>query len=392
MTGPAGGGQRGRAAAGGGERAGAAAAGGGERAGAAAAAGGERAGAAAAGGDERAGAAAAGGGERAGAAAAGGGERAGAAAAGGGERAGAAAAGGGERAGAAAGRTGVASEFEQLRPYLLRLAYSHLGSLAEAEDVVQEAWLRLERVDRTEIRDLRAWLTTTVARLSLGALTSARARRERYVGTWLPEPVVADGAGGEDPSDRITLDESVSMAMLVVLESLSPAERSAFLLHDVFGYSFEEVATIVGRTAAACRQLGSRARRRVEEQRPRYPASAQEQREIVEAFTTAVANGDIQALLGLLDPDVELRSDGGGLVPAARNVLRGSDRIVRALAGMVRHYVGAYEVVPVEVNGAAGLMLHTAEATSVVALTVDGGLIRSIDVIRNPEKLRHVRT
>src|SRR5689334_14687199 len=158
--------------------------------------------------------------------------------------------------------TVVSDEFERLRPYLLRVAYSHLGSLAEAEDVVQEAWLRLTRASREEIRDLPAWLTTTVSRLALDALTSARARRERYVGQWLPEPLVTD-LGDEDPAEAAALDESVSMALLLVLERLTPAERTAFLLHDVFGLSFEEVAGVVRRSPAAVRQLASRARHHV---------------------------------------------------------------------------------------------------------------------------------
>jgi RNA polymerase sigma-70 factor, ECF subfamily len=293
-------------------------------------------------------------------------------------------------AGAAGGGPGAASEFEQFRPYLLRVAYSHLGSVSEAEDVVQEAWLRFGRVDRAEIRDLRPWLTTTVARLAIDALTSARARREQYVGTWLPEPVVESAGAGGEPAGRVTLDESVSMAMLVVLEALSPAERSSFLLHDVFGYSFDEVAIIVGRSPAACRQLATRARRRVEEQRPRYPASSREHRELVQAFARAAIDGDIEGLLGLLDPDVEFRSDGGGLVPAARAELRGADRVIRVLAGMVRHYAGEFSMTIAEVNGAAGLLIDTNEGSTVVALTVDAGRVRTIDVIRNPDKLRHV--
>ncbi|MGH2894420.1 MAG: RNA polymerase sigma factor SigJ, partial [Solirubrobacteraceae bacterium] len=209
------------------------------------------------------------------------------------------------------------AEFDRLRPYLLRVAYSHLGSLSEAEDLVQEAWLRLSRADRGEIRDLRAWLTTVISRLALDALTSARARRERYVGPWLPEPLVRDADNGSDPAQRTDLDEDVSMAMLIVLESLSPAERGAFLLHDVFGYSFEEVARIVDRTPAATRKLAARARAAVESRRPRYPARTEEQREIVQAFLHASQNGDIAGLLALLDPSVTYRSDGGGLVSAA---------------------------------------------------------------------------
>jgi RNA polymerase sigma-70 factor, ECF subfamily len=282
-------------------------------------------------------------------------------------------------------------EFERLRPYLLRVAYSHLGSLGEAEDVVQEAWLRLERAERTEIRDLRAWLTTVVARLAIDALTSARARREHYVGTWLPEPLVETGREDEDLADRVTLDESVSMALLVVLESLTPPERSAFLLHDVFGYSFEQVAGIVGRSPEASRQLAARARRHVEAGRPRYPATAAQQREVLEAFLSAAGSGDVDALLALLDPEVEYRSDGGGRVAAVAQVLRGAERVASMLAAMAAHYREAFEAVVVEVNGAPGLLVvEGGDTVSVVALTVDAGRVRAIDVIRNPDKLRHL--
>jgi RNA polymerase sigma-70 factor (ECF subfamily) len=280
-------------------------------------------------------------------------------------------------------------EFERLRPYLRRIAYSHLGSVSEAEDVVQEAWLRLERAERPGIRDLRGWLATVVARLAIDALTSARARREHYIGTWLPEPLVAT-RGDEDLADRVTLDESVSMALLVVLESLTPAERSAFLLHDVFGYSFEKVAGIVGRSPQAARQLAARARRHVEAARPRFPATAAQQRQLLEAFLAAAASGDLEALLALLDPQVEYRSDGGGRVPAAGQVLRGAERVANALVAMAAHYRGALEVAVVEVNGAPGLLVEGQGTVSVVALTVDAGRIRAIDVIRNPDKLRHL--
>jgi RNA polymerase sigma-70 factor, ECF subfamily len=281
----------------------------------------------------------------------------------------------------------IASDFEALRPYLLRVAYSHLGTLGEAEDVVQEAWLRLVRTDRAEIRELRAWLTTVVSRLALDALTSARARRERYIGPWLPEPVVAGGAIGEDPARRVDLDESVSMALLIVLESLSPAERSSFLLHDVFGYSFDEVAVVVGRTPQATRQLASRARHAVEARRPRYPATTDEQRAVVEAFLAATENGDIATLLGLLDPNVSFCSDGGGLVSAARTVFTGAERVARILTAMATHLGAQFRASGVLINGTPGLLLRTRDSPSVVSFTLDRGWITEIDVIRNPEKL-----
>ena len=280
----------------------------------------------------------------------------------------------------------LAEQFEQLRPYLRRVAYSHLGSLSEAEDVVQDAWLRLEGSNPDEIRDLRAWLTTVVSRLSLDVLTSARARREQYVGPWLPEPVVD---AGDDPSHKTDLDESVSMALLVVLESLSPAERSAFLLHDVFGYSFEEVARVVERTPEATRQLASRGRRAVEARRPRYPANDDEQRAAVEAFLTAAREGDIARLIELLDPDVVVTGDGGGLVPAVRTVI-GAERVVQMFMAFTKRFPD-FDGRIVDVNGAPGAVTVADGDVSVLAFTLDGGRITALDVVRNPEKLGSLR-
>jgi RNA polymerase sigma-70 factor (ECF subfamily) len=282
----------------------------------------------------------------------------------------------------------LAAEFEALRPQLTRVAYGMLGSLAEAEDIVQEAWLRLGRADRAEIDDLRAWLTTVVGRLALDALGSARARRESYVGEWLPEPVV------EEDGDEPTLDESVSTALLVVLERLSPAERTAFLLHDVFDLPFEKVAAVVGRSPAAVRQLAARARAHVEAGQPRFPAGAEEEARIVAAFAVAWQEGDHEALLGLLDPDAVMRSDGGGKVPAAGKPLVGADRIIRALMGFARA-AARHGVEPqgrfARVNGSAGLVILERGATNVYSLTIDAGRITAIDVVRNPDKLRGLR-
>jgi RNA polymerase sigma-70 factor (ECF subfamily) len=257
----------------------------------------------------------------------------------------------------------LAVAFDEQRPRLLRLAYASTGSLAEAEDCVQEAWLRLQRAaGKDTIRDLGAWLTTTVSRLALDALGSAKARRERYAGPWLPEPIVENP--GADPADRVTLDESVSMALLVVLETLSPAERTAFLLHDVFGLPFEEVAEVVGRSPAAVRQLASRARRHVRGDGPRVPPSQAEQAELLDAFTGACAGGDLDRLVVLLDPDVVL-------LGYARRPPR---RMRTAL-----------------VNGAPGLVMRDADGVlTVLALTVDAGRVTAIDVVRNPDKLTAV--
>lgn len=300
----------------------------------------------------------------------------------------------------------LAAAFERERPYLRRIAYGTLGSLAEADDVVQEAWLRLQRADAGQILDLRAWLTTVVGRLALDALSSARSRRERYVGPWLPEPLVerlgATGEGfagggaatrslGEDPADRVTLDESVTTALLVVLERLSPAERSAFVLHDVFGLSFGEVAEVVGRSPAAVRQLASRARRHVDAGTPRFPASRDEHARIVAAFAAAWQAGDVDGLLEVLDPEVVFTSDGGGVVTAARKPIEGSERVLRALLGFARtprrrELRASFELV----NGLPGFVTDDGEVLSVFSCTVDAGRIVAIDVVRNPHKLAHV--
>jgi RNA polymerase sigma-70 factor (ECF subfamily) len=278
--------------------------------------------------------------------------------------------------------------FEAHRGRLLRVAYATVGSVPEAEDCVQEAWLRLQAQDPASIRDLGAWLTTTVSRLAYDTLGSARARRERYVGPWLPEPLVED-FGDSDPAQRVTLDESVSMALLVVLERLSPAERTAFLLHDVFGMAFEEVADVVGRTPAAVRQLASRARRHVEDGRPRFPPTQAEQQRLVTAFAAACGNGDVQQLAALLDPDVVWRADGGGKVTAAYPAAGGAQTVARMLLALARRPPRSMRMAAV--NGAPGLVMRDADGVlTVIAITVDAGRITALDVMRNPDKLTTV--
>jgi len=276
--------------------------------------------------------------------------------------------------------------FEEHRTHLLRVGYRITGSLADAEDAVQEAWLRWH-AQSDDVRDERAWLTTVVGRVCLDRLRSAAVRRERYVGPWLPEPVVNADPDEADPARKVDLDESVSMALLVVLESLSPAERSAFLLHDVFGYSFSEVAQIVGRTPAATRQLATRGRHAVEARRPRYPAGLEQQRELVAAFQAAAQEGDVGCLIELLDPAVTFRSDGGGVVNAARTVFTGAQRVARIFTAMAGHFGEQYVMRPIVVNGAPGLLLDTGAYPSVIAFSIDQGRISEIDVVRNPEKL-----
>lgn len=282
----------------------------------------------------------------------------------------------------------LTAAFTAERARLVRVAYATLGSLSEAEDVVQEAWVRLERVEDPEaIRVPAAWLTTTVSRLALDALGSARARRERYVGTWLPEPLVAEV--GDDPADRVTLDETVGLALLVVLERLSPAERTAFLLHDVFGLGFDEVAAVVGRSPAATRQLAARARRHVEEGRPRFPPTREQQAEVVQAFAHASAEGDLETLMTLLDPGVVWRSDGGGKVKTSQKVQVGAAKVARGMVALSRR--PPLSARPADVNGTPGIVMRDADGVlSVLAFAIDDGRITAIDIIRNPDKLEGV--
>lgn len=284
----------------------------------------------------------------------------------------------------------LAADFQSHRPHLLRVAYATLGSIAEAEDVVQDAWLRLERAGGpgAGVHDLRAWLTTVVGRLALDALGSARARRERYVGQWLPEPIVEPIAAA-DPADRVTLDESIALALMIALERLSPAERTAFLLHDVFGLSFAEVGEAVGRTPAATRQLAVRARAHLEQGRPRFPPSREQQLALVAAFAQACSDGDLRALAALMHPDVVWRTDGGGRAIASRRPQHGAGKVARGMLALARRPPqGGYLA---NVNGAPGLVLRDADGVlTVIALTIDGEAIVAIDVLRNPEKLGSV--
>ncbi|TDD72769.1 sigma-70 family RNA polymerase sigma factor [Actinomadura darangshiensis] len=279
------------------------------------------------------------------------------------------------------------------RRRLINLAYRLLGSLAEAEDVVQETyvrWYAMSRARQEAIESPGAWLTKVAGRICLDVLGSARARRERYVGEWIPEPLpasVAVGSPAADPADRVTLDESVSMAFLVVLESMTPAERVAFVLHDVFRYPFAEVAEIVGRTPAACRQLASSARRRIGEGRARVTPAAQ-QAGIIREFRDAWAAKDIGALVGLLDPAVTAVADGGGLVSAELHPIEGGEQVARAFVDVAGKAPGL-AVLERTVNGQPGLIAQLDGVTVVVvAFDIAGDRIRHIWAVRNPEKLR----
>lgn len=281
----------------------------------------------------------------------------------------------------------LAHAYDDLRPRMVRVAYAILGSRAEAEDVVADCWQRLADADgRDPIRDVTGWLTVAVARAATDVLRSARVRREEYVGPWLPEPYVAPAP---DPADRVSLDETVSYALLVVLESLSPAERTAFVLHDVFAMAFPEVATIVGRSPAAVRQLASRARARLTEQAPRFTVDRTAHDAVLGRFLTAAAGGDLAALLATLDPDVVLTSDGGGVVSSARRPVLGADRTARFLVGLVaKNLDRQVDVELVMANGAPAIGLREGGVlTSLVVLTVVGEQVRRVDILRAPDKL-----
>jgi RNA polymerase sigma-70 factor (ECF subfamily) len=284
------------------------------------------------------------------------------------------------------------------RRRLLNLAYRLLGSLAEAEDAVQETyarWYAMSPQQQEAIESVGGWLTTVASRICLDLLGSARARRERYVGQWLPEPLpepaewISGRPGGApaDPADRVTLDESVSMAFLVMLESMTPAERVSVILHDVFSYSFAEVAEITGRTPAACRQLASSARRRIRaSQAPATPAARQAG--LVRNFKKAWEARDIHALIGLLDPGATVIADGGGLVPAALGPIEGGEQIARYLVDLAGRAPGL-TLLQRTVNGQPGLVAQQDGATvTVFAFDTAGGRITHIWAVRNPGKLR----
>ncbi|WP_141931363.1 RNA polymerase sigma factor SigJ [Microbacterium sp. SLBN-146] len=280
------------------------------------------------------------------------------------------------------------------RHQLLGLAYRMLGTVADAEDAVQETyarWYRMPEAERAAIRSPGAWLTRVASRVCLDMLGSARARRERYVGEWLPEPVPGEtpfggAAAASDPLDRVTLDDSVSTALLVVLESLTPAQRVAFVLHDVFGMPFAEIAASVGRSVEATRQLASQARTQVRERRA-GAASRATHDALAQAFAAACATGDVTALVAVLDPDVVLRADGGGHVSAARRPVVGADRVARFMLGIPR-LAPAAQVTPTLTPDGLGFAVTLDGAPhSVITLGVRGERITDVWIMRNPEKL-----
>jgi RNA polymerase sigma-70 factor (ECF subfamily) len=281
--------------------------------------------------------------------------------------------------------------FETHRRALTGLAYRMLGSRAEAEDIVQDAYLRWHAADRSAIEEPRRYLGTVVTRLCLDRMKSAQARREVYVGQWLPEPLVDEMLDGEGPDD---LAHDISVALMLLLERLSPLERASFLLHDVFGVDFAEVARALGRGESACRQLAARARAHIEAGRPRFPASREEGHRLAAAFQTAIATGHTQALARILAEDAVLYSDGGGKRAAALNPIRGADRIMRFFAGIARKNPALATIAarPATVNGLAGFVMRENDGSiDTMAIEHCDGRIAAIYLTRNPEKLQHVR-
>ncbi|MET0772027.1 MAG: sigma-70 family RNA polymerase sigma factor [Candidatus Limnocylindrales bacterium] len=278
----------------------------------------------------------------------------------------------------------LAERFESHRSYLRAVAYRLLGSVSDADDAVQDAWLRLGRVDPASIDDLRAWLTTVVARLSLNRLRDRRSHRESSLETHLPDPVVV-ALDSPDPEQEALIGDAVGMALQVVLDTLTPAERVAFVLHDVFGMPFEDIAPIAGRTPAAARQLASRARRRVRGA-PVPDATLDDQWTVVNAFLAAAREGDVGRLVVLLDPDIVLHSDGGTARPGLVSVQRGAEEVA-AGAMTFRRFVG--NATPVIVNGTPGGIAWTADGRpfAILAMTVKGGRIAEIDVLADPARL-----
>ncbi len=281
-----------------------------------------------------------------------------------------------------------------LRPVAFQVAYRMLGSVSDAEDVVQEALLRVHQTEEAgeRIAAPRAFVTTVTTRLAINELRSARARREHYVGEWLPEPLLTDDT--DDPARQAELADSLSLAMLVLLESLSPEQRAVLLLHDVFGYAYPEVASIVGKSEDNVRQLANRARKRVEQRRPRFQPTRTQRDELARRFYAAIEHGDLAGLEALLSHDAELTVDGGGKVPALAQSLRGRSRVAQRLIDWHRppSRVPHISMRRVEVNGGPGALFldEQQRLIGVWALDISGDQIRSISLISNPDKLRHL--
>jgi RNA polymerase sigma-70 factor, ECF subfamily len=277
--------------------------------------------------------------------------------------------------------------FDQYRSLLFSVAYRMLGSVADAEDMLQETFIRWQQAPDDEIRSPRAFLVTIISRLCINHLQSARVQREEYVGQWLPEPIVTDP--GSDPLGIIRVDESLSMAFLVLLERLTPVERAVFLLREVFEYEYSEIAAVLGQSEANCRQILRRARQHVSEMRPRFKASARKQSDLLENFLKAAESGDLDGLVALLSRDVVLHSDGGGKAIAVPNLVHGADKVARGVVGALRKLVPKEVVRRItQINGAPGVVSYlNGKPFSVFTLDTVDGRIRAIYIVTNPEKL-----
>lgn len=287
-----------------------------------------------------------------------------------------------------------AEGFAELRPLLFSIAYRMLGSVADAEDVVQDAFLRYDRATRhgASIGSPKSYLSAVVTRLAVDELRSARVRRETYVGTWLPEPLVTDAPAG-DPVDQAEAEETLSMAFLLVLDRLSPVERAVFLLRDVFGYDFAEISEIVDKSEANCRQIAVRARRRVQAERPRLDTERAERRAVAERLVASMTAGDVEGLTRMLAPDVVVHGDGGGKAPQWTQAIVGLDRVARLLAGVGEQArVLGLRFEPRRVNGGPGAIVRDRDGrvVNVFSFEILDGLVQTVRSVINPDKLRHL--
>lgn len=286
-------------------------------------------------------------------------------------------------------------DLDELRPLMFSIAYRMTGSVGDAEDIVQEAVIRTYRAARqgTIVESPKAFVTTTTTRLAIDHLRSARVQREAYVGTWLPEPLLSDPGPG--PAERAEMSDSLSLAFLVLLESLSPVERAVFLLREVFGYDYAEIARSVDKSEANCRQIFARARRHIDHGRPRFEASRRQGTELTERFLAALSGGgDIEAFIDLLAPDVVMYGDGGGKAPAARIPIHGREQVARLLRGLARQAEKwVAEVRPAQVNGQPGVVAYDRDGKlfGVIVFEYADGQVQAIRSQINPDKLRHLR-
>ncbi len=285
--------------------------------------------------------------------------------------------------------TARTEDFERHRSLLFSIAYRMLGSVTDAEDIVQEAYLRWQEAPETEVRSPKSYLSAVVTRLSIDRLRSAQAQREEYVGPWLPEPLVSER--DEDAGGTTELDEPLSMAFMVLLESLNPVERAVFLLREVFDHDYEEISRIVGKSEDNCRQIAHRARQSAAARRPRFERSPEQEERLTERFVEACVSGNMEGLLGLLSEDDTLWSDGGGKVAAAPYPIHGPERVARFLLGVLRMVSPGFSARPTRINGGPGVIGYVdGHPTSVVALDIADGRLRGVRIVVNPEKLRTI--